>query len=391
MPKEIRVRLTWGDILLCGVLPCFIVWCFLHFYSDAGDAGLYTILAIAIVGLMFYGAVSTPDVPVNKRNDLSSRIWKAVTFSTEGDEMVTDSDTMSIVMGKLKIAKESEVACKTLIGLRKRVHAKVDSAIEALNVGFIEVAFSGIKNIPSSDKRVACTFDVLNELFNHASVRDQIASNDNQLRYIIQELTTFVIETISALKKEAEIDATAQFAAGQDRREKDTFITKYLKDTEFGKIGYKCLMTIGILAMHSEKVQTRIVDRSAFVAIIECMRSFNTSPNMVKWGCWATTNLVLNNPPNKRDFVQKSGLEAMIDALKLHPMDADLLQQGFISSFAVFAPDEKSKMNLPNVRQSALACGIVDVVQLAKRTYPKNETLTKCGNDILEVLISDFS
>jgi hypothetical protein len=314
-----------------------------------------------------------------------------VTFSTEGDEMVTDSDTMTILMGKLKVAKESEIAVKTLIGLRKRVHAKVEAAIEALNVGFVEVAFIGIKDIPSTDKRIATTFDVLNEIFNHESARKHIASNENQLRYVIQQLTTFIIETISALKKEAETEASAKFAAGQDTREKEAYITKYLKDTEFGKIGYKCLMTIGILAMHSEKVQTRIVDRSAFIAVIECMKSFNTSPNMVKWGCWATSNLVLNNPPNKRDFVQKNGLDVMIDALKLHPMDADLLQQGFISSFTIFSPDEKSKMNLPNVRQSALAGGIVDVVQLAKKTYPKNDSLTKCGNDILEVLISDFS
>jgi hypothetical protein len=103
--------------------------------------------------------------------------------------------------------------------------------------------------------------------------------------------------------------------------------------------------------------------------------------------------LVENNPPNKRSLVVCDGLPAIINALKYHPNSLEIHQQALILLHYILAPDSQTKLKLVDVRQSALACGIVDTLQLAQRTFktePSHAVVGTCER-ILDILIADWA
>jgi hypothetical protein len=103
--------------------------------------------------------------------------------------------------------------------------------------------------------------------------------------------------------------------------------------------------------------------------------------------------MIEGNPPNKRSLVVAQGLPTVINTLKQHPTNLELHQQALIVLHLLLAPDSQTKLKLADVRQAALSCGIVDVLQLAQRSFKSepNQTIVGTCASILDILIADWS
>ena len=71
--------------------------------------------------------------------------------------------------------------------------------------------------------------------------------------------------------------------------------------------------------------------------------------------------------------------------------EADTLYQAMALLYSVLLLDIHAKMNLAQLRQSALHSGLVDIGQVVERRYRSNKNVSEMTSSLLKVLISDLS
>ncbi len=404
--RELKFRLTWGQIF-AAMLPLAMMYAFLNSYKADG-AAIVVIGLVVFVLMIIYGTISMDETKDRNKKDLTSRLWDLISFAFVDDLSKYEDDTVSILLAKLDIPKEDEDSINLLKAIHKRIQKNSNMAMEACKLNIVDYLFKALEGINPSKQQFPCTMNIIIELFNHPAVRKHIQSDNVMLRASVASIMDCIVNSMEYIRQEAMIKHTAtnahQYNKGDENEIKDidefnqrdfrvieSEIVQYVRDSKYGHHGYKIFMCLGLLASDCEAVQTRFGDRGAFEAIVSHLQVFSRNPNMVKWCFWATSNLTYQHPPNKKEFVDLSGLDVTVDALKQHTKEAEVIHQGVIMLTNVLQEDGRAKMNLANARQKALACGVVDVVQIAKKAYPERGTLIKSCDDILEVLISDWA
>lgn len=393
MVKEVSVRITWGQIFTVVVLPVSLVSMVMH-YGEATEAVKYFVAPMAIVCLMFYGAFSLSDPPNAKDRDITGRLARLFTIAPpEGDELVSELDTLKIVVAKANMQrKEAANTIKVLDALRKRIQKEPSAAVEVVELGFLEKAIMGLHGCQASDSRIIPTFNVINVVLNNADARRNIASS-SRLVETSKTVAEFVMDMVDHIREDTadEIRAEMTDCDDCDNRVMQAETVKRLRTSPFSKSGHKCLISLGILASAGSIAQTRVADAGGIAIVVDCLRLFRETPTFVQWTLWCTVNLIMDHAPNKKFFVDLGGLEVSLATLKAHPDHVDVQQIGAGMLFTLLQNDSQAKMNLPNVRQAALAEGIVDVVQHAKGHFPEVKNLVASCEKVLDVLISDYS
>lgn len=89
--------------------------------------------------------------------------------------------------------------------------------------------------------------------------------------------------------------------------------------------------------------------------------------------------------------MQRDGLNLTLKAIDACILEEDVAQQGTGLLFNILSNDVYTKMNLPKVRQQAMACGAVDILQSIQQKYRGNKGLMKVCTGVLDLLIVDWS
>jgi hypothetical protein len=392
--KEVQVRITFGQIILVAGVPLLLVSGVMH-YGGATEAVKHLMAPMAVVMLVIWGGLKLADSDASENKDLTGRLTKLFTFGEpDEDELVSEVDTLKVIVAKANLERSNKRSTlKILEALRKRVVKEPRSALQVVHLGFIGQSLALLEGAKADDLRIPTTFQTINTILNMEDARARVTDDPPMLKETVQRITSLVEEVTEMVRE----DVTARcqdLYVGMDERIIQNEIFKEVRNSPFAKHGHKCLITLGVLAGDGERAQTRTAEAGAMRITLECLKFFGASPAFAKWAFVALVTMIMDHPANKRDMVMGhsvSGVDVSLDVLRAHPADATVLQIGVGMLWTLLANDPQAKMHLPNVRQSALAGGIVDVVQDAKRAFPDVKELVDACDKVLEVLISDFS
>jgi len=139
------------------------------------------------------------------------------------------------------------------------------------------------------------------------------------------------------------------------------------------------------------QAQTRLGDRGAIALVVRCLQAARSSGQMSKWCLWSLIHMTFNHPPNKREFFIQGGLGHTMEALKQHPKQLDLYQQGLALIATIIATDSNTKMNLSKARETCLANGVFEMLQSAKKEFPAQREVQAMIKQIFDQLMADWS
>ena len=159
----------------------------------------------------------------------------------------------------------------------------------------------------------------------------------------------------------------------------------------FLKYGHKFIMALGMVGADHVQAQTRLGDRGAIALVVRCLQAAKTSGQMSKWCLWSLIHMTFNHPPNKREFFIQGGLGHTMEALKQHPKQLDLHQQGLALIATIIATDSNTKMNLSKARETCLANGVFEMLQGAKKEFPAQREVQAMIKQIFDQLMADWS
>ena len=164
-----------------------------------------------------------------------------------------------------------------------------------------------------------------------------------------------------------------------------------LPNQYFLKFGHKFFMALGMLADEFPQGQTIIGDKGGIGYATICLKASRNTPNLGKWCCWCLLNIVYDHPPNKREFFIKGGLGYTIDCMNKNINKNDLFKQGIALILTIISIDNKTKMSLAKARESCLANGIFDMLQLGKKAHGNDPTIEGIIKKIFDLLMADWS
>jgi len=101
--------------------------------------------------------------------------------------------------------------------------------------------------------------------------------------------------------------------------------------------------------------------------------------------------MTFNHPPNKREFFIQGGLAHTMVALKAHTQQLDLHQQGLVLITTIIATDSNTKMNLSKARETCLANGVFEMLQIAKKEFSDQKEVHAMIKQIFDTLMADWS
>jgi hypothetical protein len=300
------------------------------------------------------------------------------------------------------------------LNIRKSLTTKRDTALEAVKLGLIKFALLFTQEKSTMDKRIPAALDVITVLLSRPEACKAICDDDASLKDTIDMLVQSVkehmktdaqLEAVIAAESGAEKDmasveaetgspaATAASASADidfdfsDRSEH----TVPLPNKCFLKFGHKFIMALGMLGADHVSAQTCLGDRGAIALVVRCLQSAKISGQMSKWCLWSLIHLTFNHPPNKREFFIQGGLAHTMEALKQHPTQLDLHQQGLALIATIIATDSNTKMNLSKARETCLANGVFEMLQSAKKEFPAQKEVQAMIKQIFDQLMADWS
>lgn len=284
---------------------------------------------------------------------------------------------------------------KMLSMFKKRMQKNNAFTLDCAKHGLLKYAIMSIANAGVDDVRIPIALDVINSMLAASNAKEFLATNSdmNSVRENVDnflQTANFIYTNNIEVKTDEETETSEETAllypTNQQKKQIKTSVT-------FQNVGYKMVMTIGLLCADCKEAQSRLGDKGAVQMLVKLLQQQVLSVVFSKWCYWSLIQLSENHPPNKRAFVIAGGIPSLIEALKAHPKSLEVYQQGLILLYYILSPDSQTKLNLPEVRQSALANGIVDVLHKAQRHFvdENSESIRVTAASILDILIADWS
>jgi hypothetical protein len=369
----------------------------------------YAVLILAycmtISGMLMTIALSPPTL--NKDGTKKQSVFDRLVNAMSGAGKY-DNHSMSTLINDFEVdAKDVNDSFLLLSALKKKLRATPTSVFEAASLGTVKACAKFVNEACSDDKRILPALDVVNTILSNPKAALMVRADEGDAKEIVAFLTDAIANHMrpeSELKlsggPKSEIEAkTDKLLSGQADEEDDEDVefdfsdkvTKRPINEYFYKYGFKIMMALGLLAADSQKVQTMIGDKGAVGLLVSCLFNGAQNVQVVKWVSWAMINLTYEHPPNKREFFIKGGLNHLITGARHHASETDCFQQCVALMLTMLAHDEHTKMNQSAARQSCLANGVFEVLQEGKKGAPDNTELHNMIEQVLKLLISDWS
>ena len=318
-----------------------------------------------------------------------------------------DSESMNDLIAQFHMdAKNVNESCLLLGSLRKKLKLNDMALLEAANLGLIMTCANFVKNACTDDKRLAITLDIINMILSNAKARAMFLVDETAAKELVDAMV-MSITTHMRPEKEVELsgdasmqvstqnDENTQIMTGDDDEDVDFDFSDKVTIKEinkyFPRYGFKMFICLGLLVADNSKLQTLAGDRGAIGVIVSCLVNGSKNPQLVKWSAWAMINMVMEHPPNKREFFIKGGLNHITTASAKHTDTMDVFQQCVALILMIVAHDKHTKMNLSSARQVCLGNGIFEICQKGKKNFPEAEGLHNMIDQLMKLLISDWS
>lgn len=386
--------------LLCGLV--FIG----HYLGVVSYAVLILAYCMTISGMIMSLAMYEPEKNADgtKKAGVIERLFGAL--SGEGKY---DNDSMTDLVTSFQTdAQDVNDSYLLLTTLKKKLRKSQVALLEAASMGLVKTSANFVKGACTDDKRIIPALDVINTILSNPNacsiVRGLEAECKEVADSLVEAITTHMrpeneLELSGGKKSEVETktDELLNGSGGNGDDDEDVDfdfsdkVTKKPLNKFFYSYGFKIMMALGLLSADETKVQTMIGDRGAINALVNCLVSGGEDPQVVKWASWSMINFVYEHPPNKREFFLKGGLDHLIAGARHHTSTTEVFQQCVALLLTMIAYDQHTKMNQSAARQSCLASGIFEVLQEGKKQAPDNQELHNMVDQVLKLLISDWS
>lgn len=285
-----------------------------------------------------------------------------------------------------------------LSALRKRLHNNPNGALEAAKTNLLKYAYTSIRGISPEDKRVPVAIDVVNEILHQPDARRIIIQEEQGLKNLIDDMLSITKDMISTsnicfeqdsgvIRELDDDESLESFIHEEDSKRK----AGMGEDSCFLTYGYKAIISIGLICSDSASVQTLVADRGGVEVVIMCLKSQYKIKMFAVWCIWTAINIVLQHPPNKREFYMHGVLPMALAALKYHALEKDVYEQGLALVYCLLVNDPSRKYNITNARTQALANGLIDVLQHAKKQFKTSKEILMTTKAIEDEILKDWS
>ena len=357
--------------------------------------------------------MATADAEVNPDGSRKATFFDRMATAWAGANKY-DDESMNDLINKFQTdAKDVNESYLLLGSLKKKLKSNEMAILEAANLGLVMTSMDFVKNACTDDKRIAPTLDIINMILSNSKARAMLQVDEGAVKELVDSL---VMSITTHMRPEKEIELSGgssggnsmQVAAvinsnnsnipvmtGDDDEDVDFDFSDKITIKEinryFYKYGFKMLMCLGLLVADNAKLQTLVGDRGGISAVVSCLVHGSNNPQLVKWCAWSMINMVMEHPPNKREFFTKGGLNHVITAVAKHATVLEAFQQCIALLLMIVANDKHTKMNQSLARQACLGNGIFEICQKGKKNFPDNGELHNMIDQLLKILISDWS
>ena len=365
-------------------------------------------VCMCLSGIIMHIATAEPDKnPDGSRK--ASFFDRLLTAASGGNKFENENlnNLVTIFQTDAKDVNESYLLLGTL---KKKLRANEMAVLEAANLGLVRTSANFVKNACTDDKRIPPSLDIINTILTNPKACALLQVDENSVKELVDSLVMSItthmrpeieIELVGGATAQVEaaadgsIDANQPTMTGDDDEDvdfdfSDKVTTKQI-NRYFYKYGHKLFMALGLLVTDNIKLQTLLGDRGAINVLVACLMNGASSPQIVKWIAWSMINIVYEHPPNKRDFFVKGGLNHLVAALAKQVDVQDAFQQCIALLLTMVAHDKHTKMNQSLARQTCLGAGIFEYCQKGKKNFPENGELHNMIDQLLKMLISDWS
>jgi|MDTB01.2.fsa_nt_gb hypothetical protein len=400
-----------------------------HIFKEKRQGGLLTypiLLAVMIAGykagVVSYAVVilatcmclsgmlmhmATAEVELNPDGSRKATFFDRLATAWAGGSKY-DSESMNDLIAQFQTdAKDVNESCLLLGSLRRKLKQNEMALLEAANLGLIMTCANFVKNACTDDKRLAPALDIINMILSNTKARAMFQVDEVAVKELVD---TLVMSITTHMRPEGEIelsggngitiatehkdDSAPVMTGDQDEDVEFDFSDKATAkeiNKYFFKYGFKMLMCLGLLTAENSKLQTLVGDRGAINVVVSCLVNGSGNPQLVKWSAWTMINMVMEHPPNKREFFTKGGLNHLTTAAAKHTNVMDTFQQCVALMLMIVAHDKNTKMNQSSARQVCLGNGIFEICQRGKKNFPEARELHNMIDQLLKILISDWS
>jgi len=402
-----RAQASVGSVL---VFP-FIFFCLVvgHYLGLVNKTFMILCGAMSFSGMLIH--MATKEYPTRDGASKSTILERLLAAAT-GTPIEDENQSMSDLVTKFRLETNNiQQSHLLLLNIRKTLTTKGPAAVEAVKLGLIKFALLFAQEKSTMDKRIPAALDVITVLLSRPEACKLICDDDASLKDAIDMLLQSVKEH---MKTDAELDAViaAESGAQGDKANASTESVSGsgsnassidfdfsdhsehavpIPNKYFLKFGHKFIMALGMLGADHVVAQTRLGDRGAVALLVRCLQACKSSGQMAKWCLWSLIHITFNHPPNKREFFIQGGLAHTMAALKQHPQQLDLHQQGLALIATIIATDSNTKMNLSKARETCLANGVFEMLQSAKKEFPDQKEVQAMIKQIFDALMADWS
>jgi hypothetical protein len=393
-----------------GFVPVFVGLVGLLLWAESmGRSAMILAVCMSVTGFLAYIAIAeVPTKPGQPRQSILQR-FLAVTLGGGGEVVLLDrgssaqtqmysSDPLSDLVEKFRWemtdARDSLLMLSQMLRRIRKTDPRAEQvAKDAHSLGLMKCVLVFSQNVPVDDPRIPICADIVNEMLAKKTVRKTVCSDESQLRDMVDCLLVVLKDAVSPPRVQNQDEGDNDGDAVDEEGKKLLMpAPKKIPNECFNSYGYKLIMAVGMLGMDNREAQSTLGDRGAFGIVLGAMQTYGPlSEDVVKWGCWSLIHLTFDHPPNKRECHQRGGLTLVIDALKQHSKSAAVFEQALGIIISILIPDSQTKMNQSQARQAALAHNIFDVLQKSQKEFKENEHIQAMINQILQILITDWS
>jgi len=381
---------------LPGVIPVILVVGVMMLSAESmGRSAMILVGCMGVTGLLAYVAVvEAPRREGEPRQSILQRFLQGPPASREEDSLSTESVKELVDRFRLEMTEVRD-SIQLLTEIYRRIRgSSADAqaaAKSAFDLGLFESSLLFLQTLEPDDKRIPLAADVVNELLSKEAIRSAIVSEEEHLKTILDGL----LVAVQDLATPPSVDGKKKQAAEKlDEDDESSLLPpeKKIPNPVFPIYGYKLLMAIGLLCGDNRDAQTMAGDRGALKLIVGSFQTYGAiSADVAKWCCWTSIHLTYDHPPNKREFYQRGGLVQLVDALKIHAKSTAVYEQALGLMINILVHDGQTKMNQSQARQAVLAANVFEVLQRAQKEFKSNEAIQAMINQVLQILIQDWS
>lgn len=407
-----KMRKPGGGGFSISTFPLILLFVYIGYKMGVVSYAVL-ILAVCMTISMTIMSIALYEPEKNEDGTVRKGVFELLINAMSGKAKYDDDSMSDLVNSFQTDAKDVNDSYLLLNTLKKKLRKSQPSLQEAASMGLVKTAVNFVKDACTDDKRIIPALDVVNTVLSNANACSIVRGNEAEAKEVVESLVMGIKRHMRPIDEidlsggkvsetEAKTDALlsgdphATSASEVDDDEDVDFdfsdkVTKKPLNKYFYAYGSKMLMSLGLLAADDTKLQTIIGDKGAIKVVVNCMLSGVDDANVIKWSSWAVINFVYEHPPNKREFFQKDGLDHVIAGAKRHATAPDVFSQCVALLLAMIAYDQHTKMNQSAARQRCLASGVFEVLQEGKKHAPDHQELHNMIDQVLKLLISDWS